>query len=109
MGISGQSACKLLHSQGACVSVYDDENRFSNIFNYVKEPLLEKFDLVVVSPGIKVIGNPIITHFLVTGTLVISELDLGYLFTKGKLLGPRAVKEGYLKFFIPGYHSELCH
>ena len=63
MGISGQSACKLLHSQGACVSVYDDENRFSNIFNYAKEPLLEKFDLVVVSPGIKVIGNPIITHF----------------------------------------------
>ena len=87
MGISGQSACKLLHSQGACVSVYDDENRFSNIFNYVKEPLLEKFDLVVVSPGIKVIGNPIITHFLVTGTLVISELDLGYLFTKGKIIG----------------------
>ena len=87
MGISGQSACKLLHNKGACVSVYDDENRFSNIFNYVKEPLLEKFDLVVVSPGIKVIGNPIITHFLVTGTLVISELDLGFLFAKGKIVG----------------------
>ena len=87
MGSRVQSACKRVHSQGACVCVYDDENRCSNIFNYVKEPLLEKFDLVVVSPGIKVIGNPIITHFLVTGTLVISELDLGYLFTKGKIIG----------------------
>ena len=34
MGISGQSACRLLHDKGACVSVYDDEQRFSNIFNY---------------------------------------------------------------------------
>ena len=87
MGISGQEASKLLHSLGACVSVYDDKNRFVNIFNYVKEPMRQKFDLVVVSPGIKVIGNPLITHFLVTKTSVISELDLGFLFCKGKIIG----------------------
>ena len=28
MGISGQSASKLLHEKGACVSIYDDEKRF---------------------------------------------------------------------------------
>lgn len=87
MGISGQSACKLLHEQGACVSIYDDENKFSNIFNFEKEPLLKKYDLVVVSPGIKVLGNQIISHFLVSGIPVISELDLGYLFSKGTVIG----------------------
>ena len=87
MGISGQSASKLLHEQGACVSVYDDENRFSSYFNYQKNPLMQKYDLVVVSPGIKVIGNQLISHFIVAKTPIISELDLGYLFTKGKVIG----------------------
>ena len=32
LGISGQSASKLLHEKGACVSIYDDEGRFSNVF-----------------------------------------------------------------------------
>lgn len=87
MGISGQSACKLLHNHGACVSFFDDENRFAGMFNYEKEPMLKNFDLVVVSPGIKVRGNPLISHFLVSGTEVISELDLGFLFAKGKIIG----------------------
>ena len=87
MGISGQAACKLLHEKGACVSIYDDEKRFSNIFNYEKEPLQKRYDFVVVSPGIKVIGNGLISHFLVNGTPIISELDLGYLFSKGKIIG----------------------
>lgn len=87
LGISGQSACKLLHEKGACVSIYDDEKRFSNVYSFVKEPLSRKFDLVVVSPGIKVFGNGLISHFLSNGTKVISELDLGYLFCKGKVIG----------------------
>ena len=87
MGISGQSACKLLHDKGACVSVYDDEGRFTNYFNYQKNPLLVKYDLVVVSPGIKVIGNQLISHFIAKKTRVISELDLGFLFSKGKVIG----------------------
>ena len=87
MGISGQSACKLLHDKGACVSVYDDEGRFTNYFNYQKNPLLVKYDLVVVSPGIKVIGNQLISHFIANKTRVISELDLGFLFSKGKVIG----------------------
>ncbi len=87
MGISGQSACKLLHQQGACVSFFDDQNRFGNFFAYEEEPMLKKFDLVVVSPGIKVIGNPLIAHFLVSGVKVISELDLGFAFCKGQVIG----------------------
>lgn len=87
LGISGQAACKLLHDNGACVSIYDNEERFSNIYSYEKNPLLKKYDFVVVSPGIKVIGNQLISHFLINKTLVISELDLGYLFCKGKVIG----------------------
>ena len=87
LGISGQSACKLLHEQGACVCIYDDENRFSNFYSYEKEPLTKQYDLVVVSPGIKVLGNQIISHFIVSKTPVISELDLGYLFSKGTIIG----------------------
>jgi len=87
MGISGQSSAKLLHDNGACVSIYDDEERFSNIFAYEKNPMLKKYDLVVVSPGIKVLGNALISHFIMTKTKIISELDLGYLFCRGKVLG----------------------
>ena len=87
MGISGQSACKLLHEKGACVSIYDDESRFSNVYSYEKEPLLKKYDLVVVSPGIKVLGNQIISHFVMSKTPIISELDLGFIFAKGKVIG----------------------
>ena len=87
MGISGQSACKLLHDHGACVSFFDDENRFAGMFACEKEPLLKKYDLVVVSPGIKVRGNQLISHFLVSGTKVISELDLGFIFAKGEIIG----------------------
>lgn len=86
MGISGQSACKLLHDKGACVSVYDDEGRFDSSFVYEKNPMLKKYDMVVVSPGIKVLGNQLISHFIMNKTLVLSELDLGYHFCKGKII-----------------------
>ncbi len=87
MGISGQSACKLLHDKGACVSFFDDQNRFGDFFAYESQPMLKKYDLVVVSPGIKVQGNPLIAHFLVSGVRVISELDLGFLFCQGQVIG----------------------
>lgn len=87
MGVSGQSACRLLYENGACVSIFDDEERFSNFFCFEKEPMTKGYDLVVVSPGIKVIGNQLIAHFISNKTMVISELDLGYLFCKGKVIG----------------------
>ena len=87
LGISGQAACKLLHEKGACVSVYDDENRFGNFFPFENNPTLKTYDLVIVSPGVKVLGNPIITHFILARTKIISELDLAYMFAKGKIIG----------------------
>lgn len=87
LGISGQAACKLLHEKGACVSVYDDENRFGNFFPFEASPLSKKYDYVVVSPGVKVLGNNIISHFVLSRTKILSELDLAFLFNKGKIVG----------------------
>ena len=84
MGASGQEASKLLYMEGACVSIYDDDKRFCNMFCYEKEPLKKKYDLVVVSPGIKVMGNELINSF--NSTPVLSELDLGYSFMKGRII-----------------------
>ena len=86
MGISGQSACKLLHSYDACVSIYDEDKRFSNLFCFENNPMEKEYDLVVVSPGVKVIGNKIIKHFIDQKVSVISEIDLGYSFLEGKLI-----------------------
>lgn len=87
MGISGQAACKLLFEHGAIVSIYDDEKRFSGYFNFEKEPMKRKYNLVVVSPGVKVLGNNLISHFVIEKTPIISELDLGFLFFDGKIIG----------------------
>lgn len=87
MGLSGQAVCKLLHSKGACVSFYDDENRFGTFFNFDKSPTQSQYDMVVVSPGVKVIGNKLISHFIINKTPIFSELDIGYLFGKGKFVG----------------------
>lgn len=87
MGVSGQAASKLLHGQGACVSVYDDENRFGNFFPFEISPTSKKYDYVVVSPGVKVLGNNIISHFILSRTKILSELDLAYLFNRATVVG----------------------
>ena len=86
MGKSGQSACKILHKLDACVSIFDDSDEYKNMFCFDENPYEKEYDLVVVSPGIKVIDNPLISHFLKKKTSVISELDLGSSFTKGKVI-----------------------
>ncbi len=86
LGGSGVSACRLLHTFGACVSVYDDDKKFHSMFCFVEEPLMHKFDMVVVSPGVKVMGNIILSEFMARRTPIISEIDLGSIFCLGKLI-----------------------
>lgn len=86
MGRSGQSACKMLYQNDACVSIYDDDKNFSNLFCFENDPTQREYDLVVVSPGIKVIGNPLISYFVNNKTPIISELDLGKSFCKGLVI-----------------------
>ncbi len=85
LGSSGQEVCRVLHSEGACVSLYDDDKRFASLFCYEKKPLEKKYDLVVVSPGIKVIGNEFLSQ--IEEKIVMSELDFGFSFVKGKVIG----------------------
>lgn len=86
MGRSGQAACKLLHSLDACVSVYDDDKKYAHMFCFDEKPLEKDYDLVVVSPGIKVIKNALIEGFISKNINIISELDLGFTFTKGRII-----------------------
>lgn len=86
LGRSGQAAGKLLHSLGACVSIYDDEKKDRGLFCFDDQPLLNNYDLVVVSPGVMVRGNSILSNFLAKKIPVISELDLGSQFCKGHIL-----------------------
>lgn len=85
LGISGQETCRLLHEEGACVSLYDDDKRFANLFCYEHNPSKNKYDLVIVSPGIKVRGNSLIAHFQ-RESVVMSELDFGFMFARGKII-----------------------
>lgn len=87
MGRSGQAACKLLHQNEACVSIYDDDKTLSSLFCFDSDPLKKEYDLVVVSPGIKIIGNEIINDFQKRKIPTISELDLGKSFCKGLFIG----------------------
>lgn len=86
IGGSGSSACKLLNRLGACVNVYDDDKKHRSLFCFDDEPLAHKYDLVVVSPGIKVVENAIISGFRAKKTQTISEIDLASIFCKGKLI-----------------------
>ncbi len=86
MGGSGSAACRLLHRLSALVSVYDEDKQFRTLFCFDEDPLSNKYDLVVVSPGIKVIGNSLIAGFQARKTPVISEIDLGSKYCKGKLI-----------------------
>lgn len=86
LGMCGQSACKLLHDRGAYVSIYDDEKRFSNVYSFCSNPKDRKFDIVVLSPEVKVLGNDLISFFKSQNVKVISELDLGYMFCRAKII-----------------------
>lgn len=80
MGESGRAVVKLLDKASAHAKFYDEDSRFFDHIGYVSEPTKRAFDLVIVSPGVKVRGNDILQHFTQNGTPVISELDFAYLF-----------------------------
>ncbi len=86
MGRSGQAASKLLHSLGACVSIYEDEKNERGLFCFDEQPLLHYYDFVVVSPGICVRGNQILSTLAAKKIPIVSELDLGSRYCKGKII-----------------------
>ncbi len=85
LGDSGRSAIKLLKNLGAHISFYDDDVRFFDYIGFERNPK-KNWDLVVVSPGIKCLGNTLLSWFEQQKIPVISEIDLAYLNSKGKII-----------------------
>lgn len=85
LGDSGRAAVKLLKNLNAHVSFYDDNIKYFDYIGFEREPK-QNWALVVVSPGIKVQKNELLQWFFESGVPVISELDLGYLYCKGKIV-----------------------
>lgn len=87
-GVSGISAYNFLASKGAIVYLYADKKIDGevNILSSFSKVLEVDFDYVVLSPGVSIIGNKNIKKLKQTKALIISELELGYLFCKGKFI-----------------------
>ena len=86
MGASGRSAIKLLTSLGAHVFFYDDDISYAGQVGFVRHIEKERFDYCVLSPGVKIKNNQNLFILKEKNTKIISELDLGYLFCKGKII-----------------------
>ncbi len=86
LGDSGRSAIKLLRKHNAYVSFFDDDVHFYDYVGFERHPQEKDFDLVVVSPGVKCLHNQILEKFEKRNIPIISELDLAYLFCKGKIV-----------------------
>ncbi len=114
LGDSGRAAVKLLKSLNAHVSFYDDNIRYFDYIGFEREPK-QNWSLVVVSPGIKVLGNELLKWFEEHNIPTISELDLGYLYCKGKIIaitgtnGKTTVSMLTAKILkAAGYNTFLC-
>ena len=71
MGESGRSAIKFLSSLGAKVFFYDDDIKYVGQVGYVRHIENEKFDICVVSPGVKFKDNPYIEILKKNGAKII--------------------------------------
>ena len=60
LGDSGRAVIKLLNNLGAHTSFFDDNVQFFDWIGFVRNPLEKKWDLCVVSTGIKCIVNALL-------------------------------------------------
>ena len=86
LGDSGRAVSKILKEKGAIVSLFDDDLKYIEYVGFERNPYDKFFDFVVLSPGIKIIGNKLLEHFNSQRIPVISELDFGYILAKGKII-----------------------
>ena len=91
LGKSGVAAMKLLIHKGYNVFVYDDNEaqlyKYINIFNVgiLTSDNMEALDFAVVSPGVAD-DNKIIIELSEKKVKIISELELGYLYTESDII-----------------------
>ncbi|MGN1084365.1 MAG: Mur ligase family protein, partial [Lachnospiraceae bacterium] len=99
-GISGIAATNLLTGAGAAVTLYDGnaslsekevraqlgaEFRGSIVCGEFTDELRQNTEILVISPGVPV-DLPFVTELKANGVPVLGEIELAYLFSKGKLV-----------------------
>ncbi|MBE7074813.1 MAG: UDP-N-acetylmuramoyl-L-alanine--D-glutamate ligase [Clostridiales bacterium] len=89
-GVSGISAYDFLQKKGASVLLYAPKGSAVpdeyNVTNNITKAIEQNFDYVVLSPGVSIIGNKNISKLKKSGAMLITELELGYLFCKGRFI-----------------------
>lgn len=86
LGDSGRAVIKILREKHAFVSFFDDNIKYWDYVGFEREPQNKDYDLVIISPGIKCLDNPLLQTFKDKKIPVISELDFAYLLNKGKII-----------------------
>lgn len=86
LGKSGRAVVKFLQNRNAYVSIFDDDLNCAKYPFFERNPKQKSFDFVVVSPGVCVRDNEILKFFYDNKIPVLSELDFGFLFCKGKIV-----------------------
>lgn len=86
LGDSGRAVIKVLQSEGAYVTFFDDNIKYFEYVGFERHPQDKHYDLVIVSPGIKVLGNELLQIFNEKEIQIMSELDFAYQRAKGKII-----------------------
>ena len=86
LGDSGRAVVKILREHLAYVSFYDDNPQYLEYVGFERNPYDKHFDLVIISPGVKCLGNPLLESFLQRKIPVISELDFAFSLSKGTII-----------------------
>ena len=89
-GVSGISAYNFLKQKGANVYIFCDREKetikhLNNVPNFSGIDTLN-IDYAIISPGVQIIGNKNIKKLKQKGIMLLSELELGYMFCKGKFV-----------------------
>ena len=90
MGKSGVSAYNFICENGGTPYMYNDKKnddicKFVHISKFSEIKNIQ-FDYAIISPGVQIVGNRNIGKLKKMGILLISEMELGYLFCKGKFI-----------------------
>lgn len=89
-GISGISAYKFLQEHGANVYMFSDkitdDIKDLNLITNLTQIENMGINYAVLSPGVQIIGNKNIKKIKDLGIMLMSELELGYIFSKGKFI-----------------------
>lgn len=115
LGESGRAVVNLLKKYKAHISLYDDDIKMRDNPFFERQPEKQDYDLVVISPGIKCIDNPLLKVFETKKIPVMSELDFAYLHSRGRIVaitgtnGKTTVSMLVNKILkTAGYNTFLC-